>query len=66
LVYFPLPRLECVFDAIGAAKATVFSVVDLASGFWQIPMDPATRQKAAYHQHSIEKVSNLLLRVLVP
>ena len=48
LVYFPLPRLECVFDAIGAAKATVFSVVDLASGFWQIPMDPATRQKAAF------------------
>jgi hypothetical protein len=23
-VYFPLPRLECVFDAIGAAKATFF------------------------------------------
>jgi hypothetical protein len=47
-VYFPLPRLECVFDVIGAAKATFFSVLDLASGFWQIPMDPATRHKAAF------------------
>lgn len=51
-VYFPFPRLECVVDAIGAAKATVFSVLDLVSGFWQIPMDSATRHKAAFTTQS--------------
>ena len=39
----PLPRLKCVFDTIGQAHATIFSTLDLASGFWQIPMDPDTR-----------------------
>ena len=29
-------------------KQPFFSVLDLASGFWQIPMDPATRHKAAF------------------
>ena len=47
-ISFPLPRLDCVFDAIGAARAQIFSVLDLASGFWQIPMDPSTRHKAAF------------------
>lgn len=39
---FPLPRLEDVFDTIGISKANIFSTLDLASGFWQIPMDPET------------------------
>ena len=47
----PLPRLECVFDTIGQAHATIFSTLDLASGFWQIPMDPDTRHKAAFITH---------------
>ena len=34
----PLPRLECIFDTIGQADAKIFSTLDLASGFWQIPM----------------------------
>ena len=48
----PLPRLECVFDTIGQAKARIFSTLDLASGFWQIPMDPSTRHKAAFITHN--------------
>ncbi|MES9902577.1 MAG: reverse transcriptase family protein [Sedimenticola sp.] len=47
----PLPRLECVFDTIGEAHAKVFSTLDLASGFWQIPMDPETSHKAAFITH---------------
>ncbi|CAC5390632.1 unnamed protein product [Mytilus coruscus] len=47
-INFPLPRLEYVFDAIGTAKATMFAVLDLASGYWQIPMDQETRHKAAF------------------
>ena len=48
----PLPRLECVFDIIGQAKAQIFSTLDLASGFWQIPMDPSSRHKAAFITHN--------------
>lgn len=45
---FPLPRLEDVFDTIGISKAQIFSTLDLASGFWQIPMDPETAHKSAF------------------
>lgn len=44
---FPLPRLENVFDTIGISKANIFSTLDLASGFWHIPMDPETAYKSA-------------------
>ena len=46
-----LPRLECVFDTVGQAHASIFSSLDLASGFWQIPVDPETRHKAAFITH---------------
>ena len=48
----PLPRLECVFDTIGQAKAQIFSTLDLASGFWQIPMDLSSCHKAAFITHN--------------
>lgn len=45
---FPLPRLEDVFDTIGTTQAKFFSTLDLASGFWQIPMDEETKHKSAF------------------
>ncbi len=45
---YPLPRLEDAFDAIGDSQAQIFSTLDLASGFWQIPMDPETAHKASF------------------
>ena len=45
---FPLPRLEDVFDTIGTSQAKLFSTLDLASGFWQIPMDKDTKHKSAF------------------
>lgn len=48
---FPLPRLEDVFDSLGEKQPTVFSVLDLASGFWQIPLDPETKHKTAFTTH---------------
>ena len=48
----PLPRLECVFDTIGQAKAKIFSTLDLASRFWQIPMDSSTSHEAAFITHN--------------
>lgn len=47
----PLPRLESVFDAIGEAKAQFFTTLDLASGFWQIPMCQSTKHRAAFITH---------------
>ena len=47
----PLPHLECVFDTVGQAHASIFSSLDLAFGFWQIPLDPETRHKAAFITH---------------
>lgn len=34
---FPLPRIEEIIDSLGNAK--YFSVMDLQSGFYQIPLD---------------------------
>ncbi|CAG2201756.1 unnamed protein product [Mytilus edulis] len=46
--FFPLPRLEDVFDAIGQADANIFSTLDLLSGYWQCGLDPETAHKAAF------------------
>ncbi|CAC5375579.1 Transposon Ty3-G Gag-Pol polyprotein,Transposon Ty3-I Gag-Pol polyprotein,Retrovirus-related Pol polyprotein from transposon 297 [Mytilus coruscus] len=46
--FFPLPRLEDVFDALGKAQASVFSTLDLLSGYWQCGLDPKTAHKAAF------------------
>ena len=45
---FPLPRLEDVWDLVGESGATVFSTLDLASGFWQIQLDPETKHKTSF------------------
>ena len=51
-VNIPLPRLECVFDTTGQADAKIFSTLDLASGIWQIHMNPDSRHKAAFIAHN--------------
>ena len=54
---FPLPRIEDVFDVIGESnsfgksKSQMFSTLDLASGFWQIGLDPKTAHKTAFVTH---------------
>ena len=45
---FPLPRLDDVWDAIGEAKATHFTVLDMASGFWQLPLYPDTKHNSSF------------------
>ena len=39
---YPLPRI----DKLGAAK--VFSTIDLASGYWQVPLENDAKQKTAF------------------
>ncbi|CAC5364176.1 unnamed protein product [Mytilus coruscus] len=46
--FFPLPRLEDVFDSLGNAEASIFSTLDMMNGYWQIGMDPETAHKAAF------------------
>jgi hypothetical protein len=45
---YPLPKVDDihVLDTLGKAK--YFSTLDLASGYWQFEMDPATRDKSAF------------------
>ena len=43
---FPLPRIEVMLHR--AAQATVFSKLDLASGFHQIEVEPASRALTAF------------------
>ena len=43
---FPIPKIEQTFDALNGAK--FFSTLDLASGYWQVPVAPEDRFKTAF------------------
>ena len=43
---YPLPRIEDNLDALSGAKW--FSTMDLASGYWQVGMDPRDKEKTAF------------------
>ena len=43
---YPLPRMDDTLDAVGNAQ--YFSTFDLASGYWQIPMSEADKEKTAF------------------
>ena len=50
-LHYPLPRADDIFDSIGHSKAKYFSSMDMASGFWQIPLDPETKHKTGIITH---------------
>ncbi len=43
---YPLPRIDDALDAM--YESTIFSTLDLASGYWQVEMDPEDREKTAF------------------
>ena len=43
---FPLPWIEDLLEQLGDSR--YFSTIDLASGFWQIPMHPSSQPKTAF------------------
>ena len=43
---YPLPRIDETLDALSGAK--VFTTLDLASGYWQVEMSAADREKTAF------------------
>jgi hypothetical protein len=46
---YPLPRIDDTLDALSGAK--IFTTLDLASGYWQVEMDPNDREKSAFVTH---------------
>ena len=46
---YPLPRIDDILDTLGGAQ--YFSTLDLSSGYWQIELDPVTRDKTAFTSH---------------
>lgn len=47
---FPLPRIEDIFDNLGRSK--YFSIMDLKSGFHQIPLSQKSRKYTAFSTQS--------------
>jgi hypothetical protein len=47
---YPLPRIDDTVDALGGA--VYFSTLDLASGYWQIPLAEEDRDKTAFCANS--------------
>ncbi|HEY1644970.1 MAG TPA: reverse transcriptase domain-containing protein, partial [Candidatus Saccharimonadales bacterium] len=43
---YPLPRIDDTLNSLG--KAVYYTTLDLASGYWQIPMHPEDREKTAF------------------
>lgn len=39
---YPLPHVDSMLDALGCAK--YLSTIDLASGYWQVEVDPRDRE----------------------
>ena len=42
----PIPRIDDALDSLAGMK--LFSVLDLASGYWQVELDPADKDKTAF------------------
>lgn len=42
----PLPRIDTIIESLHGAR--LFTVLDLASGYWQIPMDEKSREYASF------------------
>ena len=46
---YPIPNVSNVLDAISGGK--IFAKLDLASGYWQVPVNPKHREKTAFATH---------------
>ena len=47
---FPLPSIDDTLDLLTGQK--YFTTLDLAAGYWQVQMDPASREKTAFATYS--------------
>ena len=42
----PLPRVDATLDSL--AESTLFTTLDLASGYWQVEVEPQLKEKTAF------------------
>ena len=47
---FPLPRIDDTLDMLSGAR--YFTTLDLASGYWLVPMESSSQEKTAFSTHS--------------
>ena len=47
---YPLPRIDDTLDILAGCK--YFTTLDLASGYWQVAMEPAAQEKTAFTTYS--------------
>ena len=47
---FPLPRIDDTLDLLAGAK--YFTTLDMASGYWQVAMEPSAKEKTAFATYS--------------
>uniref|UniRef100_A0A914X6C2 RNA-directed DNA polymerase n=2 Tax=Plectus sambesii TaxID=2011161 RepID=A0A914X6C2_9BILA len=47
---YPLPRIADILHSLNGR--TRFTLLDLRSGFWQVPMEPASKEKTAFSTHT--------------
>jgi len=45
---FPLPTYSEIIDQMTEQRIIYFASLDLKAGYWQIPLDPASRDKTAF------------------
>ena len=46
---YPLPRIDESLDALSGSK--YFTVIDLKSGYWQLPLEEISKEKTAFSTH---------------
>ena len=54
---YPLPRIDTSLDALRGSKW--FSTLDLSSGYWQVPMNPADKEKTAFSNILADTINEL-------
>jgi hypothetical protein len=49
---YPLPRIDDLLDALGFGEGRIFSTLDVASGYWHIPIADEDKEKTAFTTNS--------------
>lgn len=62
---FPITDFQDVIDSLGQSKSSIYSVLDMALGFFQISLDPETKDRTdfvTYASYVFSMIMNEVLR----